>query len=196
MWKNGQKVLLEDTYIGPLITKYGECTISIQTHKDYFENLCSSIVGQQLSGKVADVIFERVKKASGKITPQDILKTSDQVLRDCGLSFRKVSYIKDLALKTQNGELKTQKLAELSDEEVEKELVAVKGIGRWTAQMFLMFTLGRMDIFPSDDLGIKNGLKKLTGKDMTKNEMEEFAERWKPYRTLASWYIWRNLDNR
>ncbi len=195
MWKNAQKELLKDMYIGPLIEKYGDCTIKISAQEDYFEDLCSSIVGQQLSGKVADVIFGRFVEAVRKVTPQNILKIDDQKLRDCGMSWGKVSYVKDLALKTKNGELQTKKLAKLSNDEVEKELVAVKGIGKWTAQMFLMFTLGRADIFPVDDLGIKNGIKKLTGKEMTKAEMAEFAEIWKPYRTVASWYIWKNLDN-
>ena len=196
MWEEAQKELLKDKYIGPLILKYGDCTISPRLHKDYFESLCREIVGQQLSGKVVDVIFERFCKVVQKVTPENVLKIPDQKLRDCGLSWRKVSYIKDLALKTKSGELKTKKLTSLTDEEVEKELIAVKGIGKWTAQMFLMFTLGRADIFPLDDLGIKNGMKKLTGKEMDKIEMDKFAERWKPYRTVASWYIWRNLDNR
>src|SRR5258708_5269590 len=135
MWENAQNELLKDKYIGPLIKKYGTCTIEPRHHKDYFKSLCSEIIGQQLSGKVAYVIFERFEKCVKKITPENILKTRDQKLRDCGMSWGKVSYVKDLALKTKNGELKTKKLADLSDEEVEKELIAVKGIGKWTAQM-------------------------------------------------------------
>src|SRR5579859_5715251 len=163
MWEKAQKELSRDKYIGTLIKKYGDCTIKSKHHKDFFEDLCSAIVGQQLSGKVADVIFERFKKCVVEITPQNVSKTEDQKLRDCGMSWGKVGFIKDLAERTKDGRLKTKKLAELSDEEVEKELVAVKGIGRWTAHMFLMFTLGRPDIFPSDDLGIKNGMVKLVG---------------------------------
>lgn len=196
MWKNAQMSLLKDKYIGPLIKKYGDCNIKARHHKDYFEDLCSAIVGQQLSGKVADVIFGRFTGVVKKVTPENILKIPDQTLRDSGLSWAKVRYVKDLAKRTHEGKLETKILAELSDEDVEKELIAVKGIGRWTAQMFLMFTLGRADIFPSDDLGIKNGIKKLTGKEFNKKKIEIFAERWKPYRTVASWYIWKNLDNR
>lgn len=195
MWEEAKNKLLKDKYLSPLIKKYGDCTIGPRHHRDYFEHLCGAIINQQLSGKVADVIFGRFKNVVGKVTPQNVLKTSDLDLRNCGMSWGKVSFVKDLATKTENSELKTRELPKLSDEEVERELVAVKGIGRWTAQMFLMFTLARADIFPSDDLGIKNGLKKLVGKEMTKKEMEEFAQRWKPYRTVASWYIWRNLDN-
>ena len=196
MWKNAQEELLKDKYIGPLIHVYGDCTISIGVHGDYFKDLCSAICGQQLSGKAADTIFKRFVSRVKVVNPKNILKASDQELRDCGLSYRKVSYIKDLALKTQNGELRTKIFTKLSNEEVEKELVAVKGIGRWTAHMFLMFTLGRADVFPSDDLGIKKGMEKILNKDLTKIEMEKLSERWKPYRTVASWYIWKNLDNR
>ncbi len=196
MWKDAQKQLLKDKYIGSLIKKYGDCEIKPSPHRDVFENLCSAIIGQQLSGKVAKVIFERFKKILTKLTPENVLKVSPQKLRDCGMSWGKVSFIKDLAQRIIDGRLETKKLSKLTDEEIEKELVAVKGIGPWTANMFLMFTLGRADIFPVDDLGIKNGIKKIINKDMTKKEMEKFAERWKPYRTVASWYIWKNLDNR
>ena len=196
--KQSLSYLVQDKYIGPLIGKYGDCTIAVKHHKDYFENLCSSIIGQQLSGRVADVIFGRFKKCVGKVEPKNVLKIADQKLRDCGMSWAKVNSIKDLAKRTKEGKLKTRSLTELSEAEVKKELVAVRGIGNWTAEMFLMFTLGRADIFPSDDLGIRNGMIKLIGPHFAKasrGEMEKFAERWKPYRTVASWYIWKNLDN-
>src|SRR3989344_6241141 len=138
MWEKSEKSLVKDKYLGPLIKKWGHCTIKPRVHKDYFQSLCGEIIGQQLSGRVADIIFERFKKAlAGKITPDTILKIDGQKLRDCGMSWGKVSFVKDLALKTKTGELKTRKLADLSDEEVIRELVAVKGIGRWTAEMFL-----------------------------------------------------------
>jgi DNA-3-methyladenine glycosylase II len=197
MWNDAERVLLEDKLIGPLVKKWGSCSIKPRLHKDYFEHLCANIIGQQLSGNVADIISERFKKKVGsKINPETVLRTKDQDLRDCGMSWGKVSYVKDLALKTKNGELKTKSLDNLSDEEVIKELVAVKGIGRWTAEMFLMFTLGRPDIFPVDDLGIKKGFEKVTGKKFDKKKSAKFAERnWKPYRTVASWYLWRSLEN-
>lgn len=196
MWREAKKQLLGDKYIGPLIKKYGDCDLKIRREKDYFEHLCVSILNQQLSGKVANVIYERFKKCVGEIKPENVIKTNEQSMRDCGMSWAKVASIKDLAKKTKSGELQTKKLPHLSDDEVRKELVAVKGIGNWTAEMFLMFTLNRPDIFPSDDLGIKNGMKKITKKEMTKIQMEKFSERWKPFRTFASWYIWRNLDNK
>lgn len=198
MWEKAQEQLKKDKYIGPLIRKYGSCEILPRHYDDYFQHLCSSIVGQQLSGKAADAIYNKFRDTIGQIVPKNVLKTDDQALRNCGLSWAKVKYIKDLAKRTEEGSLETKNLVNLSDEEVIKELTAVKGIGLWTAQMFLMFTLARADIFPVDDLGIKNGIVKLEPSfaKATKGKMEEFSLRWKPYRTVASWYIWRNLDNR
>ncbi len=188
---------MKDRYIGPLAKEWGHCTIKLRRHKDYFEALCGDIVGQQLSGKVADVIFDRFKKVlGGSIAADRIIKINGQKLRDCGMSWGKVSFIKDLAQRTKSGELKTKKLLDLPDDEVVKELVAVKGIGRWTAEMFLMFSLARPDIFPVDDLGIKKGFEKVTGKKWDKLKNAKLAEKWwKPYRTVASWYLWRSLEN-
>ncbi len=196
-WEDAEKFLLKDKYIGPLVKKWGHCTIKPRFHRDYFESLCGDIVGQQLSGRVADVIFERFKKAlGGRITPETVTKIDGQKLRDCGMSWGKVSFIKDLAEKTKKGELQTKKLRVLPDEEVVSELVAVKGIGRWTAEMFLMFSLARPDVFPVDDLGIKKGFEKVTGKKFDKKNSAVFAEKnWSPYRTIASWYLWRSLEN-
>lgn len=197
MWEEAEKFLLKDKYIGPLVKKWGHCGIRFRSHRDYFEHICASIIGQQLSNRVADIIEARFRDAvGGKVTPESVLKTPDQKLRDCGMSWGKVSFIKDLAKKTESGELKTKKLAKLSDEEIIKELVAVKGIGRWTAEMFLMFSLARPDIFPVDDLGIKNAFERVTGSRFDKLKSAKFAEKhWAPYRTVASWYLWRVLEN-
>ncbi|KKQ96950.1 MAG: DNA-3-methyladenine glycosylase [Candidatus Woesebacteria bacterium GW2011_GWA1_39_12] len=111
------------------------------------------------------------------------------------MAWAKVRSIKDLAQRVKDKKLHIRNLNELPDDEVMKELVAVKGIGRWTAEMFLMFTLGRLDIFPVDDLGIKKGFEKVTGKKFDRIRSAKFTLRWKPYRTVASWYIWRILDN-
>lgn len=197
MWNKAERVLSKDKYIGPLIKKWGHCTINPKIHIDYFEGLVGDIIGQQLSGKVADVIYDRLKlKIDGRLTPDKILNLSDKNLRDCGMSFAKVYAIKDLALKVKNKNLHIRKLNDLSDEIVEKELIDVKGIGPWTAHMFLIFTLGRPDIFPTNDLGIKKGFEKVTRKKWDKVKSIKFAEKnWKPYRTVASWYLWRSLDN-
>lgn len=195
MWNKAEKALSQDKIIGPLIKKYGKCKIAPRHHKSYFIDLAEAIVSQQLSIKAADTIFGRVEKKVKKLTPENILKTSDEELRECGLSWAKVSYIKDLAQKVLDKKLKVTKLGKMSNEEVERELIAVKGIGKWTAEMFLMFTLGRPDIFPVEDLGIRNGMKKLIDLKMTEAQMVEYAQKWSPYRTIASWYIWRSLDN-
>lgn len=196
MWIDAENFLLKDKYIAPLIQKWGSCTVKPIKRSMYFEDLVDAICSQQLSGKAAQTIFRRVKICLTKVTPQNILTKTDQELRDCGLSWAKVSYVKDLANHVTNGKLQVTKLDNLSDDEVIKELVAVKGIGRWTAEMFLMFSLGRADIFPVDDLGIKKGLEKVTGKKWNKVKSAKFAEKhWKPYRTVASWYLWRSLDN-
>lgn len=196
MWQEAENKLQKDKYIGPLIKKWGRCTIKPTSEHKYFENLVDAICSQQLSGKAAKIIFGRVKKLLNKVTPENILTKTDQELRDCALSWKKVSYIKDLSEKVTSNKLQVTKLNKLSDEEVIKELIAVKGIGRWTAEMVLMFDLGRPDIFPIDDLGIKKGFEKVTSKKWDKIKSARFAEKnWKPYRTVASWYLWRSLDD-
>lgn len=196
MWDKAEKSLLKDKFIGQLIKKWGGCEIKPKHEKDYFARICGNIIGQQLSGRVADIIEERfVKAVGGKVTPENVLNTDGQKLRDCGMSWGKVSFVKDLAAKTKSGQLKTSILDKLTDEEIIKEMVAVKGIGRWTAEMFLMFTLARPDIFPVDDLGIKKGYEKVTGYKWDKVKSAKFAEKhWKPWRTVASWYLWRSLE--
>lgn len=195
MWKDAEKLLSKDKYIAPLIQKWGGCTIKPIPKSKYFEDLVDAICSQQLSGKAAKTIFGRVKNLLGKIRPENILAKNDQELRDCGLSWAKVSYVKDLAKNITSNKLQVTRLDKLSDEEVIKVLVAVKGIGRWTAEMFLMFSLARPDIFPADDLGINKAISKIAKKQMTKSQMLKFSERWKPYRTVASWYLWRSLEN-
>ncbi len=197
MWKEAEEFLKKDKYFTHLIEKWGSCDIKPKREKDYFARICGNIIGQQLSGRVADIIEDRfIKAVGGKVTPVNVQTADDQKLRDCGMSWGKVSFVKDLAAKTISGELKTNVLDKLPDEEVVKEMVAVKGIGRWTAEMFLMFTLARPDIFPVDDLGIKKGFEKVTGKKWDKIKSAKFAEKqWKPYRTAASWYLWRSLED-
>lgn len=198
MWKEAEKFLQKDKYIGPLVKKWGHCTIAPKLHTDYFQGLVGDIIGQQLSGRVADVIEGRLKaKIKGTLTSDEILKFDDQELRNCGMAWSKVRAIKDLAEKVKSNKLKVKSLNELPDGEVRRELVQVKGIGPWTADMFLMFKLGRPDIFPVEDLGIRNGFEKVTGKKFDRVKSAKFAEKyWTPYRTVASWYLWRSLENR
>jgi len=197
MWDEAEKFLLKDKYIAPLIKKWGHCTISPKLHMDYFQGLVGDIIGQQLSGRVADVIEGRLKgKIKGRMTPDKLLKLDENELRNVGMAWSKVRSIKDLSIRIMNNELRIKDLNKISDDEVRRELVAVKGIGPWTADMFLMFKLGRPDIFPVEDLGIKNGFIKVTGKKWDKIKSAKFAQKyWAPYRTVASWYLWRSLEN-
>jgi DNA-3-methyladenine glycosylase II len=198
MWQEAEDFLSKDKYITLLIKKWGHCTITPRAHADYYQSLVGEIIGQQLSGRVADVIEGRLKnKIKGKLNAKNILNLSDEDLRLCGMAWSKVRAIKDLSERVEDGRLEITKLANMPENTVKEELVAVKGIGPWTADMFLMFSLGRPDIFPVEDLGIKKGFEEVTGKKWDKVKSAMFAEKnWKPWRTIASWYLWRSLENR
>lgn len=188
-----------DPILYKALEKSGKIEHQIVAPENYFEVLCESIVSQQLSVKAGDTIFGRFKKLfkDEKINPKAILKIKDEKIRECGLSNAKVKYIKDLAQKIDNQEVRLEKLNELSDEEVIIELTKIKGIGKWAGEMFLMFSLGREDIFSHGDLGLKNAIKKLYGlENPTKEQLEEIVIKWSPYRTYASRVLWRSLDNK
>jgi DNA-3-methyladenine glycosylase II len=162
-----------------------------------FETLVKSIVYQQLSGRVASVIFNRlVAAAGGKLTPGSILKLRPVRLRAAGLSGQKTLYIRDLARHTRDRRVIFEELAALGDEEVTERLTQVKGIGVWTVHMFLIFALRRPNVLPTGDLGIRNAIRKAYGMvELPKPaEIETLAEPWRPYRTVASWYLWRSLE--
>jgi DNA-3-methyladenine glycosylase II len=162
-----------------------------------FHSLAEAIVYQQLHGKAAVTIFKRFTALAGEpLTPEGILKLTDEQLRSVGLSKQKSSYLKDLAAKTAAGALDFSKLLEMSDAEVIEHLTQVKGIGVWTAQMFLMFTLKRPDVLPTGDYGVQAAMKKHYRKrKMPKpKDMEKIARAWAPYRSVACWYLWRSLD--
>lgn len=196
MWKKAEEFLAKDKYIGPLIKKWGHCDISPRKKRDYFSGLVREIISQQLSGASASAIRGRFeKKVKGKITPGNILKLSEQTLRDCGMAWSKARYVIDLARKVKDRLVEIDRLDKLPDEKVVEELTKVKGIGNWTAEMFLMFSLGRPDVFPADDLGIRKGFEKVVGKKLEGGKLVKFALRWEPHRTVASWYIWRSLEN-
>ena len=197
MWKKAEKFLSKDEYIAPLIAKYGRCRIKPSRKSKYFEDLVDAIVSQQLSSKAAATIFARVKGAlKDQVTEEKLTAIKTDALRKCGLSYAKCSYVKDLAEKAGKGEIDLKKLGGLSDEEVIAELTRIKGIGRWTAEMFLMFSLARADVFPVDDLGIKKGIEKILKKRIKPRNLGRISLRWKPYRTVASWYVWRVLDSK
>jgi DNA-3-methyladenine glycosylase II len=160
-------------------------------------SLARAIVYQQLNGKAALTIFNRFAALAGEpLTPQGILKLTDEQMRSAGLSKQKTSYLRDLAEKTHRGDLSFEKLAGLSDDEVIKHLTQVKGIGVWTAHMFLMFSLRRPDVLPVGDFGIRTAVMKHYKKRKMPNpkQMEKIAKCWEPYRSVACWYLWRSLD--
>ncbi|OGK23165.1 hypothetical protein A2954_00560 [Candidatus Roizmanbacteria bacterium RIFCSPLOWO2_01_FULL_37_12] len=165
---------------------------------DYFVELCANIIGQQLSGKAADTIYTRFEKlfVGKKITPDKVLKIPDEKLRGVGMSWSKVKYVKDLAQKVNDKTLILDRLDKMSDIKVINELIKVKGIGPWTAEMFLMFTLGREDVFSHGDLGLRNAIKKLYKfkKEPTKTQIEKIVKKWSPYKTYASRILWRSLE--
>lgn len=171
----------------------------IQYRDPGFETLVRSIVYQQLSGRVAKVIFERVLAAvrGGKLTPAAILKLTPARMRKCGLSKQKTAYIRDLARKTARGAVDFESLRELPDEAVIECLTQVKGIGVWTAHMFLMFALERPNVLPTGDLGIRSAIRKAYGLAELPHpqQIEELALCWRPYCSVASWYLWRSLEN-
>lgn len=184
-----------DPVLGEIIKRVGD--YRIQFRDPGFETLVKSIVYQQLSGRVASVIFERLLGAAGgTITPANVLKLRPARMRSAGLSNQKTAYIRDLARHTRDGRVVFEELGSLSDAEVIAKLTVVKGIGVWTAHMFLIFALRRPDILPTGDLGIRAAIRKAYGlPDLPKlAEIENLAERWRPYCTVASWYLWRSLD--
>ena len=157
----------------------------------YFMSLCREVIGQQLSNAVAKVIFNRFETLVKDASPKAILHISDEDLRSVGMAWSKVRSIKDLAQKVADGSLNLEELNALSNEEIIAELTKVKGIGPWTAEMFLMFTLGREDVFSSGDLGLKRSITKMYGlKDPTEKQIEKISLRWKPYRTYACFVLW------
>jgi DNA-3-methyladenine glycosylase II len=162
-----------------------------------FASLAEAIVYQQLNGKAAVTIFKRFATLAGEpLTPEGILKLSDDQLRSVGLSKQKSAYMKDLAAKTASGLLDFSRLPQLPDEEVIKHLTQVKGIGVWTAHMFLIFSLRRPNVLPTGDYGVQMALKKHYKKRKLPKpkDMEKIARAWEPYRSIACWYMWRSLD--
>lgn len=164
-----------------------------------FKTLTRCIVGQQLSGKAARTIFSRFENACGRagVTPRSILALGEEKLRPLGLSGQKTAYLLDLAEKTRTRQLRFDRLERMDDGQVIDHLTQVKGVGVWTAQMLLMFALRRQDVFPAGDLGIRNAIQRAWKMEEPPKPaaMEEIAEPWRPYRTLACWYLWRSLEN-
>ncbi len=197
--KNSLRYLRRDSHIGPLIKKYGNVVKPYWRSRNAFESLAQSIIYQQLSGKAAGTILKRfVGLFPGKKfpTPDNVLKISIVKLRSAGLSNQKASYLKDLALKFKERAVSPKNFHRMSDAEIIEHLTQVKGIGVWTSHMFLMFTLFRPDILPTGDLGIQKGFQKLHGlkKLPSPQYMERLAKNWEGHRTVASFYLWKIVD--
>jgi 3-methyladenine DNA glycosylase/8-oxoguanine DNA glycosylase len=184
-----------DPVLRAIIERVGPCRMEFGPAE--FCSLAEAIVYQQLNGKAAVTIFRRFAALAGEpITPEGILKLSDEQLRGVGLSKQKSAYLKDLAAKAAAGLLDFSKLPDLSDEEVIKHLTQVKGIGVWTAHMFLIFSLRRPNVLPTGDYGVQMAVKKHYRKRKLPKprDMEKIARAWEPYRSVACWYMWRSLD--
>ena len=189
-----------DPVLAGVIERVGPCRLQPRREGTHFDALVRSIVYQQLSGKAASTILGRVHALYGNRspTPAELLATPDETLRAAGLSRQKLSYLKDLAAKVESGEvpIASDVIDHLDDEEIVERLVAVKGIGRWTVHMFLMFRLGRPDVLPELDLGIQNAIRRAyrLRKQPKPKDVLRIGKKWTPHASVASWYLWRSLE--
>jgi len=187
-----------DPKLSVIIKRIGRCELHAVAPRDAFEALCMSIASQQLSVKAAATIFGRFCDLfpNRKPTPDRVMTLTDDQIRAVGFSRPKASFIKDLAARVIDGRIDLKGLKKHPDDEVMRQLVAVKGIGRWTAEIFLMFRLGRMDIFPADDLGLMNAVHRAYGmrKRPDPKKLRKMGEAWSPYRSVAAWYLWQSLS--
>lgn len=187
-----------DPVMAQVIQAHGPCTLAAR-RRDPFHVLCASIVSQQLSSKAADTILARVQQALGAnphLLPAHLLATTPERLRACGLSNAKAKWLMTLAQRTESGEFSFRRLARLGDEAAIEALDALPGIGRWTAEMYLIFALRRLDIFAMDDVGLRRSMDRLYGRGRRLSDRRTLAitRPWAPYRSVASWYLWRWAD--
>jgi DNA-3-methyladenine glycosylase II len=194
-WEEACKHLVKkDRVMKRLIPQFGDACL--HSRGDPFVTLARSIVGQQISVKAAQSVWDRFALLPRKLTPANVLKLKVDDMRAAGLSERKVEYLVDLSLNFDSGNLQIKKWAEMDDETIIAELVAIRGIGRWTAEMFLIFHLLRPNVLPLDDVGLINGISKnyFSGEAVSRSEAREVSAPWAPFRSVATWYIWRSLD--
>ncbi len=183
-----------DRVMKRLIPRFGDACL--QSRGDAFVTLARSIVGQQISVKAAQSVWNRFEALPRRLAPAQVLKLKVDDMRAAGLSARKVEYLVDLALHFDSGRIHVDQWQAMDDEAIIAELVAIRGIGRWTAEMFLMFHLMRPDVLPLDDVGLLNGisLNYFSGEPVSRSEAREVAEAWQPWRSVATWYMWRSLE--
>lgn len=194
-WEDARKHLLrKDRVMKRLIPQFGDACL--QTRGDAFITLARSIVGQQISVKAAQTVWDRFAELPRKLTPANVLKLKVDDMRAAGLSARKVEYLVDLALHFDSGALHVGNWPAMDDESIIAELVAIRGIGRWTAEMLLIFNLQRPDILPLDDVSLRKAisLHYFSGEPVSRFEAREVSLAWQPWRTVATWYLWRSLD--
>ena len=194
-WAEACKHLVKkDRVMKRLIPQFGDA--ALQTRRDAFTTLARSIVGQQASVKAAQAVWERFAALSQQLSPANVLKLKVDDMRAAGLSARKIDYLVDLALHFDNGKLHVKDWESMDDEAIIAELVDIRGIGRWTAEMFLIFYLQRPNVLPLDDPGLITGISQnyFSGELVSRSDAREVAEAWKPWCSVATWYIWRSLD--
>ncbi|MBX3651384.1 MAG: DNA-3-methyladenine glycosylase 2 family protein [Burkholderiales bacterium] len=194
-WKRATRELAAaDPVMGGLILRYRGLTMT--SRGDAFQTLARSIIGQQISVKAAQSVWERFAAAVGGMEPKRVLKLSEEQLRACGLSGQKVKYLRDLSERFASGAIDIGRWHGMDDETLIGDLTQVKGIGRWTAEMFLMFHLMRPDVFPLGDLGLQRamGLHYNKGRPLPERRIATLGKLWSPWRSVATWYLWRSLD--
>ncbi len=194
-WEDACKHLMKkDRVMKRLIPQFKDS--SLQTRGDAFVTLARSIVGQQISVKAAQTVWDRFAVLPKKMTPRNVLKLKVDDMRAAGLSARKVEYLVDLSLNFDNNSLTLQRWDAMEDEDIIAQLVAIRGIGRWTAEMFLIFHMLRPNVLPLDDVGLINGISRnyFSGEAVSRSDAREVAAAWAPYCSVATWYIWRSLD--
>jgi DNA-3-methyladenine glycosylase II len=184
----------KDRVMKRLIPQFGEACL--QSRGDAFTTLVRSIVGQQISVKAAQSVWDRFAALPRKMTPANVLKLKVDDMRAAGLSARKIEYLVDLALHFDSGAIRVDAWKAMDDEAIIAELIDIRGIGRWTAEMFLIFHLMRPDVLPLDDVGLINGISQnyFSGDPVSRSDAREVAQAWAPFRSVATWYIWRSLD--
>lgn len=194
-WRQAAEELSQrDPLMAELVMRYPGA--SLVSRGDPFATLARSIVGQQISVKAADSVWGRFVAVLGGVTPERVAELGLEGLAGCGLSKRKIEYLNDLSWHFLNGQLQPAAWSHLDDAEIIAELVAVRGIGRWTAEMFLIFNLMRPDVYPLDDIGLQRAvfLRYFNGEKQPRRVLAEAGERWRPWRSVATWYLWRSLD--
>jgi DNA-3-methyladenine glycosylase II len=195
-WHEAKAALAKrDARLRRIIAGYPDA--ALRTRGDPFQTLARSIVGQQISVRAAQAVWERFALAAGEaVTPASVLALQEEAMRASGLSRMKASYLRDLAAHFGGGSIRPRRWARMDDEAIIEELTEVRGIGRWSAEMFLIFHLMRPNVLPVGDLGLQRAIEKLyyKGRPISKDEMAQVGEKWAPWRTVATWYLWRSLD--